>query len=88
MRKDGFIKFSSEKEKNGSKKINFEIRFNKDILKIIFPGALVILLTNENFLRFVVNIVKIIMNGSFYYFLNNSFLFYGGVYEYKYHSHW
>ena len=88
MRKDGFIKFSSEKEKNGSKKINFEIRFNKDILKIIFPSALVILLTNENFLRFVVNIVKIIMNGSFYYFLNNSFFFCGGIYGYKHSSQW
>jgi hypothetical protein len=28
------------------------------------------------------------MNGSFYYFLNNSFFFCGGIYGYKHSSQW
>ena len=38
---------------------------------------LVKLFTNQTFLEFVVKIVELIMNGSFYYFCNNRiFIFY------------
>lgn len=73
---DGKLNYSFEKNKN-TKKRNLEIKFSKKdfLLVLIFP-SLVILLTNESFLEFVVEIVKLLMNGSFYYFCNNRiFLF-------------
>lgn len=67
----GFFKFSSEKSKSKTKR-NLTIDFSKKdfLLVLIFP-SLAYLLTNDTFLGFVVTIVKLIMNGSFYYFCNN-----------------
>lgn len=68
---DGKIKYSSEKSKKKSKR-DFEISFSKKdfLIVLIFP-SLVVLLTNETFLNFVVEIVKLILNRSFYYWCNN-----------------
>lgn len=68
---DGKLKYSSEKNK-AMKKKKLEINFSKKdfLLVLIFP-SLVVLLTSENFLEFVVEIVKLLLNRSFYYFCNN-----------------
>lgn len=70
---DGKIKYSSEKNK-ALKKTKFEISFSKKdfLLVSIFP-SLCVLCTNEKFLEFVVEIVKLILNRPFYYFCNNRF---------------
>lgn len=68
---DGKIKYSSEKSKKKSKR-DFEISFSKkDFLIVLIFQSLVVLLTNETFLNFVVEIVKLILNRSFYYLCNN-----------------
>lgn len=68
---DGKFKLSYNKKK---KKFDLEFNFSKtDFIIVLIVKSLVDLLTNENFLRFVVEIVKLILNGSFYYFINNSF---------------
>jgi hypothetical protein len=68
---DGKIKYSSEKSKTKKKK-NFEISFSKeDFQLVLIFSSLVTLMTNENFLKFVVEIVKLLLNRSFYYFYNN-----------------
>lgn len=75
---DGRIKFSSEKNKN-KKKNSFDFRFSKkDIFLVLVFPQLVKLLTNENFLEFVVKIVKILLNRSFYYFDNNRIFIFNG----------
>ncbi len=81
---DGKIKFSSEKSKKKRKR-NFEISFSKeDFLIVLIFQSLVVLLTNENFLNFVVEIVKLILNRSIYYFCNNRiFLFEEVNYEFR-----
>ena len=65
---DGKFKYLSEKNKT-TKKRKIELNFSKNdfLLVLIFP-SLVELLTNDNFLEFVVEIVKLIMNRPFYYF--------------------
>lgn len=45
--------------------------FLKDFLIVLIFPSLVVLLTNETFLNFVVEIVKLILNRSFYYLCNN-----------------
>lgn len=68
---DGKIKYSSKKNKIINEK-KFEISFSKkDFLLVLIFHLLVRLLTNENFLEFVVKIVKLILNRSFYYYCNN-----------------
>ena len=74
---DGKFKYLSEKNKT-TKKRKIELNFSKNdfLLVLIFP-SLVKLLTNDNFLEFVVEIVKLITNRSSYYFCNNRiFIFY------------
>jgi hypothetical protein len=76
---------SKDKIKQKEKKFEFEYSDeSNNFVKIL--KLLVKLLTSSVFLRFVVEIVKLIMNGSFYYFLNNSFFFCGGIYGYKHSS--
>lgn len=72
---DGKLKYSSEKNRDVKKK-KLEINFSKKdfLLVLIFP-SLVVLLTNEKFLNFVVEIVKLLLNRSFYYFYNRIFIF-------------
>lgn len=79
---DGKIKYSSEKSKKQSKR-DFEISFSKkDFLMVLIFPSLVVLLTNETFLKFVVEIVKLLLNRSFYYFCNNRiFILYEVNYE-------
>lgn len=78
---DGKFKLSYDKKK---KKFNLEFNFSKtDFIIVLIVNSLVVLLTNENFLRFVVEIVKLILNRSFYYFDNNSFFI---CKEFKYKS--
>lgn len=74
---DGKIKYSSEKNKKQTKR-KFEISYSKtDFLLVLLLQLLVKLLTNENFLEFVVTIVELILNRLFYYFCNNRiFVFY------------
>ena len=68
---DGKIKYSSEKSKTKKKK-KFEISFSKeDFQLVLIFSSLVTLMTNEKFLKFVVEIVKLLLNRSFYYFYNN-----------------
>lgn len=68
---DGKIKFLSENKKKRTKRL-LEIKFSKkDFLLVLICPSLVALLTNENFLEFVVKIVKLITNRLFYYFSNN-----------------
>lgn len=77
---DGKIKYSSEKSKTKKKK-NFEIRFSKeDFQSVLIFSSLVTLMTNENFLKFVVKIVKLLLNRSFYYFYNNRFFVFKEVF--------
>ena len=68
---DGKIKYSSEKSKTKKKK-KFEFSFSKeDFQLVLIFSSLVTLMTNEKFLKFVVEIVKLLLNRSFYYFYNN-----------------
>ena len=77
---DGKIKYSSEKSKTKKKK-KFEISFSKeDFQLVLIFSSLVTLLTNENFLKFVVEIVKLLLNRSFYYFCNNRIFVYKEVF--------
>ena len=70
------IKYSFEKDKKKKKRF-FDIKITKkDFLLVLIFKALVSLLTNEKFLEFVVEIVKLIMNRSIYYLKNNSFFIY------------
>lgn len=79
---DGKIKYSSEKNKK-HKKRKFEISYSKtDFLLVLLFQLLVKLLTNDNFLEFVVTIVELILNRLFYYFCDNRiFVFYEVKYE-------
>ena len=74
-----FKYFSKNKKKKKEKRFELEY-FNDKSYFEIFLDALVVLLTSTTFLRFVVKIVKCIMNGSFYY-LNNNRIF--SFYEVK-----
>ena len=58
------------KDKKKERQIELEYSNDKSYFEI-FLNAIVVLLTSATFLGFVVKIVKIIMNGSFYYFCNN-----------------
>ena len=61
-----------------SKNLSVVHSFSKeDFLSVLIVIQLVKLFTNQTFLEFVVKIVELIMNGSFYYFCNNRiFIFY------------
>ena len=62
-----------ENKKTG-RKFSFVNSFSKkDFLLVLIIIEMVKLFTNQTFLEFVVKIVEIIMNGSFYYFYNNRF---------------
>lgn len=70
-----------ENKKTG-RKFSFINSFSKkDFLLVLITIQLVKLFTNEKFLEFVVKIVELIMNGSFYYFCNNRIFV---LYEVKY----
>ena len=79
---DGNIEYSSEKRKT-TKKRKLIISFaKKDFLLVLILPSLVYLFTSDNFLKFVVEIVKLLLNRSFYYFGNNRiFVFIGGNME-------
>lgn len=72
-----------ENKKTG-RKFSFVNSFSKkDFLLVLIIIELVKLFTNQTFLEFVVKIVELIMNGSFYYFYNNRiFVFYEVKYEF------
>ena len=74
-----------ENKKTG-RKFSFVNSFSKkDFSLVLIIIELVKLFTNQTFLEFVVKIVELIMNGSFYYFCNNRiFVFY----EVKYGFGW
>lgn len=65
-----FKYLSKDKKKKKERQIELEYSNDKSYFEI-FLNTLVVLLTSATFLGFVVKIVKIIMNGSFYYFCNN-----------------
>ena len=65
-----FRYLSKNEKKKKERQIKLEYSNDKSNLEI-FLNVVAILLTSATFLRFVVKIVKIIMNGSFYYFCNN-----------------
>ena len=65
-----------ENKKTGRKFSFVNSFFKKDFLLVIILIELVKFI-NQTFLEFVVKIVELIMNGSFYYFCNNRiFVFY------------
>lgn len=63
---------SKDKTKQKEKKLEFEYSNESSIFDKVL-NLIAKLLTSSAFLKFVVDIVKLIMNGSFYYFCNNSF---------------
>lgn len=65
------------KNRKTGKKFSIENSFSKeDFISVLIVVQLVKLFTNQTFLDFVVKIVKLIMNGSIYYFYSNRiFLF-------------
>ena len=76
---DGKLKVIYE-NKNTKRKFSLSGNFSKkDFWTVLFSIELVRLLTNQSFLDFVVKIVEIIMNGSFYYFCNNRFFLFKEV---------
>ncbi len=73
------------KDKKKKKERQIQLEYSNDIsFSEIFLKAVVVLLTSATFLGFVVKIVKLIMNGSFYYFCNNRiFIFYEVNYGFR-----
>ena len=73
-----------ENKKTG-RKFTFVNSFSKkDFLLVLIIIELVKLFTNQIFLDFVVKIVELIMNGSFYYYCNiRIFVFYEVQYEFR-----
>lgn len=69
--------------KNKKNGISFSLKntfSKKDFWLVLIAIELVKLFTNETFLKFVVEIVKLILNRPFYYFCNNRiFAFCGGI---------
>ena len=73
------------KDKKKKKERQIQLEYSNDItFSEIFLNAIVVLLTSATFLGFVVKIVKLIMNRSFYYFCNNRiFIFYEEDYGFR-----
>ena len=66
------VKFKFEKSKS-TIKTNLDLSFFKVGVVYIVISAIEKLFTNQDFLNFVVEIVKLILNRSFYYLKNNRF---------------
>lgn len=65
-----FKYLSKDKKKKKERQIELEYSNDKSYFEI-FLNVIVVLLTSATFLGFVVKVVELIMNGSFYYCCNN-----------------